>query len=59
MPLPEKVRYRMKRTPHGMVRLAFKVGTNQVVEAKNMTTGKIHSYTEFMKERKRRRKHEV
>lgn len=48
MPLGKGVRYRM--TDSG-VRLAFKNG--QVVEAKNMETGKTHSAKEFAADRKR------
>ena len=50
MPLPG-ARYRVKTTPKGKkVRLAFK--DNEVVEAKNLKTGKTHTPAEFAAERK-------
>ena len=49
MPLPEGTRYRMKKTPHGMVRLAFQ--GNKVIEAKNMSTGDTHTPAEFATDR--------
>jgi len=37
MPLPEGTRYRVKTTKSGKkVRLAFKKGTNEVIEAKSL-----------------------
>jgi hypothetical protein len=52
MPL-EGVSYRVKKTKNGKkIRLAFR--GNQVVEAKNLKTGKIHTEKEFAKDRKKR-----
>lgn len=45
MPLGKNVRYRQK----GDVRLAFR--GNQVIEAKNMKTGAIHTPSEFASDR--------
>lgn len=52
MPLkcPGKVRYRIKNTSKGKVRLAF--CGNKVIETKNMKTGKTHTQSEFRKDRK-------
>ncbi len=36
MPLPKGTRYRVKQTLKGPVRLAFKKGTNKVIEAKKL-----------------------
>lgn len=52
MPLGKGVRYRYK--PGTKIRLAFK--GNQVVEAKNMSTGKTHTPAEFTADREKRRK---
>lgn len=41
MPLGPGVKYRVKKTKKGNVRLAFKKG--KVVEAKNMKTGALHN----------------
>jgi len=49
MPLGPGVRYRMKKG----VRLAFK--GNKVVEAKNTTTGAVHTPAEFAKDRQQTR----
>jgi hypothetical protein len=54
MPIPG-ARFRVKQTPKGPVRLAFK--GNKVVEAKNLKTGATHTQTEFQKDRRRRAKH--
>ena len=54
MPIPG-ARFRVKQTPKGPVRLAFKGG--KVVEAKNLRTGSMHSQVEFDKDRRRRAKH--
>lgn len=51
MPLGKGVRYRVKSTPKGKVRLAFK--GNKVVETKNLKTGKTHTPTEFKADRKK------
>ncbi len=50
MPLGPNVRYRY--APGGKVRLAFR--GNQVIEAKNMKTGKTHTPSEFAADRKKR-----
>jgi hypothetical protein len=49
MPLEGNVRYRY--APGGKVRLAFR--GKQVVEAKNMKTGKTHTEAEFKRDRAR------
>ena len=49
MPLGPGVKYRYKKGTD--TRLAFKDG--QVVEAKNMTSGKTHTPAEFARDRKR------
>lgn len=51
MPLGKNVRYAMKKTPKGNVRLAFK--GNTVIEAKNMKTGATHTPKEFAADKKR------
>lgn len=51
MPLTS-VRYRVKQTPKGPVRLAFR-GKGKVVEAKNLRTGKKHTAAEFRADRKK------
>jgi len=53
MPIPG-ARFRVKRTPAGPVRLAFR-GKGNVVEAKNLRTGATHSPAEFKSERAKRR----
>lgn len=52
MPI-KNAKYAMKKTPKGMVRLAF-VG-KKVVEAKNMKTGKTHTPAEFKADRKKKK----
>lgn len=54
MPLGKNVRYRMKKTSKGMIRLAFKNG--KVIEAKNMKTGDVHTPAEFRKDKKKQKK---
>lgn len=54
MPLGKNVRYAMKKTSKGNVRLAFKGG--KVIEAKNMKTGKVHTPAEFKKDAKKKGK---
>jgi len=54
MPLGKNVRYAMKKTSKGMVRLAFKNG--KVIEAKNIKTGAIHTPKEFVADRKKSKK---
>jgi hypothetical protein len=53
MPLGKNVRYAMKKTPKGMMRLAFKNG--KVIEAKNMKTGRTHTPAEFRADARRRK----
>jgi hypothetical protein len=53
MPIKGPVRYRVKQTPKGPVRLAFK-GKKNVVEAKNLETGATHTPAQFRRERKHR-----
>jgi len=56
MPLGKGVRFRVKTTKSGKkIRLAFR-GKGTVVEAKNLETGATHTPSEFMAERKGRRK---
>ncbi len=51
MPIPG-ARYRVKTTKKGKkVRLAFKGG--EVVEAKNLESGKTHTATEFSEDRRK------
>lgn len=52
MPLPSSVRYRVVQTSKGPVRLAFDSKGN-VIEAKNLKTGKTHSPAEFAADRKK------
>lgn len=57
MPLGPGVRYRIKKTSKGNVRLAFR--GNKVVEAKNMKTGEtsmVHRLSELRKKGKFKRK---
>ena len=57
MPLPKGTRVRVKTTKTGKkIRLAFKKGTNEVIEAKNIKTGKIHTKKEFAADRAKKRK---
>lgn len=51
MPLGKNVKYRVKNTKKGKVRLAFKDG--KVVEAKNLKTGATHTKAEFKKDQKK------
>lgn len=53
MPLAGKVRYRVKQTSEGPVRLAFR--NNTVIEAKNLKTGEMHSEKEFLADKAKRR----
>jgi len=53
MPLPKGTRVRVKTTKTGKkVRLAFK--GKKVIEAKNMTTGAMHTMAEFKADKKRK-----
>ena len=54
MPLGKGVRYRVKETSKGPVRLAFK-GKGKVVEAKNLKTGDTHTPAEFAAERNKKK----
>jgi len=54
MPLPEGTRFRVTRRGGEKVRLAFRKGTNEVIEAKNLRTGATHTPAEFAADRKRR-----
>jgi hypothetical protein len=56
MPLGKGVRYRMKSTPKGKVRLAFGPGGKGVIEAKNMQTGATHTPAEFARDRAKAKK---
>lgn len=47
MPIKGAVKYRVIQTKKGPVRLAFDKNGN-VIEAKNMKTGALHSHEEFM-----------
>ena len=49
MPLGQPARYRYKKGTK--IRLAFAKGTNKVIEAKNMKTGRAHMPGERMKKR--------
>ena len=53
MPL-KNVRYRVKQTPKGPVRLAFR-GKGNVVEAKNLKTGATHTPADFKKDKTRKK----
>lgn len=55
MPLPKSTHYAMKKTSKGMVRLAF-TPKGKVIEAKNMTTKKVHTPAEFKADRKKSKK---
>ena len=55
MPL-KNVRYRVVRRGKKKIRLAFRKGSNTVIEAKNLSTGATHTPSEFRKDRKKRRK---
>lgn len=54
MPLPEGTRFRVTTTSGGKkVRLAFRKGSNTVIEAKNLKTGATHTPKQFAADRKR------
>ena len=57
MPLGPGVRYRVKKTSKGPIRLAFR--GNKVIETKNMKTGKMHSVLadNIRKKKSRKRKY--
>ena len=52
MPLPKSTRYAVKKTSKGNVRLAFNK-KGEVIEAKNLKTGKKHTEKEFKVDRKK------
>ena len=54
MPLGPGIRYRVTTKGGKKVRLAFR--GNEVVEAKNLKSGKTHTPAEFQADKKRRRK---
>lgn len=54
MPLPEGTRFRVTRRGGKKIRLAFRKGSNEVIEAKNLDTGATHTPREFAADRKRR-----
>ena len=56
MPLPKGTRYRVVRRGGKKIRLAYRKGTNTVIEAKNLNTGATHSPSEFAADRKKRKK---
>jgi len=57
MPTPKGTRFRVKTTKSGgKIRLAFKKGSNQVIEAKNLKTGATHTPKEFASDRKKTKK---
>ena len=51
MPLGSGIRYRMKQTSKGPIRLAFR--GNSVIETKNMKTGAMHTPEEMEEERRK------
>lgn len=54
MPLGKGVRYRVKHTKKGNVRLAFK--GNRVVETKNLKTGETHTEPPSIRHLRKRHK---
>ena len=55
MPLPKGTKYAVKKTSKGDIRLAFNK-SGQVIEAKNMKTGKVHTQAEFRADKKKKKK---
>ena len=54
MPLSQAARYRVHTTPKGeKIRLAFAKGTNRVIEAKSLSSGKVHTEAEFKADRRK------
>lgn len=53
MPLPKGTRFRVTRRGGKKVRLAFKRGTNTVIEAKSLASGATHTSAEFAHDRKK------
>lgn len=56
MPLPKGTRFRVTTRGGKKVRLAFRKGTNTVIEAKNLKTGATHTPKEFAADRRRARR---
>lgn len=54
MPLPKGTRFGVKKTPKGNIRLAFNK-KGEVIEAKNLKSGKTHTQAEFKKDRKKKK----
>ncbi len=54
MPLPAGTRFRVAKRGNTKVRLAFKKGTDTVIEATNLKTGATHTAKEFAADRKRK-----
>lgn len=52
MPLPKGTRYRVTGKGPSKVRLAFK--GNEVIEAKGLESGKVHTPAEFAADKKKR-----
>ena len=55
MPLPKGTRIRVTTQGGKKVRLAFKKGTNEVIEAKNLKTGATHTPAEFKKDKAKKK----
>lgn len=55
MPLGKDIKYAVKKTSKGNIRLAFDKG-GKVIEAKNMKTGKTHTPAEFKADRSKGKK---
>ena len=55
MPLPKGTRYRVVRRGGKKIRLAYRKGTNTVIESKNLDTGATHTPKEFAMDRKKRK----
>lgn len=57
MPLPAGTRYRVHTTPSGKkIRLAFRRGSSEVLEAKNLETGATHTMREMHEDRTKRKR---
>ena len=59
MPLPKGTRFRVARRGGKKIRLAFRKGTNTVIEAKNLSTGATHTPKEFAEDRKKRKRRKM
>lgn len=55
MSLPKGTRFRVTRRGGNKIRLAFRKGSNEVIEAKNLETGATHTPSEFAADRKRKK----